>query len=204
MNKKHKIFFVILCLCLFLLFLISSPKFSITTNETKFETLEKALEDYYIETIGYNGITIEDIDDELNMVLLYTEEKGKRLYGITNYNITKDGKFILGEIRDEMGLETQSQVPIEMSHIDNDIGLVHQVLLYSDEFEMKRVQLFLKNGDLIEKSASNNNVFIPIPSLDHTEPDFDNVESLIDSIDSIIIYDSQDKIIWSNRDTIRH
>lgn len=204
--KNKKTFLVILLLLL----LASISKFFTEANEEKLDSLQEALEDFYINTIGYKDITIEDVDQDLNLVLLYTDEKatqkGKRFYAISNYDITEDGKFVLGNVRDEIGFETQGNKPIEMGHLVDGVGHVYQLILYNDEITMGSVELLLENGDVIEKSVSSNNAFIPLTPLVEEKSIFQNEDEDLEFlnvnllIESVTIYDVNDDIIWSNKE----
>ena len=211
MKKRSKICIVIIIL---MLLVTSSKLLNKTTIKNKFDTLGEAIDDFYIEEMGYNNISIEDIDKELNMALLYTDEKdnqkGKRFYAITDYNIV-DGKFALGNVRDETSIETQGNSPIELGHIVDGIGHVYQLILYNENVTMGKVELLLKNGDVFEKSVSNNNVFIPIEPLISEDMKFldealmyqdeDEKSKFFDLelyVESVTLYDSDNNIIWSN------
>lgn len=211
MKKSYKIYIAIVLL---MLLTTSAKLFNKTTTEKSFDTLEAAIDDFYIDEMGYNNISIEDIDKELNMALLYTDEKdnqkGKRFYAITDYNII-DGKYTLGNVRDEASIETQGNNPIELGHIVDGVGHVYQLILYKDDINMGKVRLLLKNGDVFGKSVSSNNVFIPIEPLINEDiessdklllfQDEDKRSNFFDLelyVESVTLYDSDDDIIWSS------
>src|SRR5699024_11632633 len=114
-------------------FILSSCNITFTKNPVKkeFDTLKDALEDYYVNTTGieYNNITIENVDEDLKMVLLYTDnkknQKGKRFYGVRNYEITNEGKVVLGNVNDELGLRSEEHT----SELQSRFDLVCRLLL---------------------------------------------------------------------------